>query len=430
MKRLFCHLLILLPLIATAVGTRRAASAQSPAQSPIATTTPIGEEQSRQRILQLQKLMQHYKPHFAREFEYFADCDIILLTDSTDWQGLIALDGRVLLPPKYIIYRQIVDEQPLPYFLVLREDSLGLMDVVGTRRAASTESPADKEIRWVLPMEYNREFNDCLAGCYAPYLHHWLEDHPSTLHFSLSTHNSPLPTSTSINGPYEYLKPLTEDLFFFSTGNPGDRGDYIFGYVDRYGNTTATPAQLATMEKWLSGVIEYDVDPIIVTDLVPLSTSHSPFSTYLCLSDTHTVGYLLLPKEDSASMALFNRSVSEDPWGNSVGISSKRYVASLVDVQEAETLLVELMKDDILPRFGRYRRYIGNPDNYRKYERFYGFYYNELDERCVYIKMDLDKTPVEFVGFGIMWDACDAVVYLNLDTRQVIRADASSCQSY
>ena len=131
-------------------------------------------------------------------------------------------------------------------------------------------------------------------------------------------------------------------------------------------------------------------------------------------------------------MALFNKSVSEDLWGKPVGISPKRYAATLTDVQQAEALLAELMKDDILPLFERRRRYIGNPDNYTKYFRTYGFYYNEKGERCVYVVMDLERFPSRHVGFSRMWDACDAVVYLNLnlDTRKVIRAYQSSCQSY
>ena len=384
----------------------------------------LSKEQSGERIGQLQRLLQQYKPHYPREFEFHADCNLAVFTDSTDWQGIVALDGTVLLPPQYVVYRQIVDSCPTPYFLVLNKDKMGLLD---------------KEMRWVLSMEDNHDFNDCLAGCYTPYLHHWLEEnnarleHPLDLdaYVKLSTLHSPLST---IDGPYEELHPVADDLFFFYTGNPGDRSDQIFGYVDIYGNTTATPSQLATMEKWKSGVIEYDVEPISVTDVVPFEDAKSRYAiVFTCLSDTHRVGYLLVPKEDSASLALFSSRVSEDLWGKPVGISTKRYAATLTDVQQAETLLAELMKDDILPCFGRWRRYIGNPDNYTKYGRTYGFYYNEQGERCVYIQMDLGSfLNRRQIAFSRMWDACDAVVFinLNLDTQQVIRAYASSCQSY
>lgn len=395
---------------------------------------PLGvlgqEAQSRHRIHQLQWLLQQYDIHRIRDFEFYPDCNLAVITDSTDWQRLVALDGTEQLPRKYIFYRQIVDGRYSPYFLVLSEDKMGLIDT---------------GMQWVVPMECEHD-GTCTAGCYAPYMHHWLEEgHPCLksvkrrlrkldkegwMPVEKPQDSVSLPP---ISGPYEGLVPITDDLFEFFTGNPGDRGDHIFGYVDLYGNTTATPSQLVTMEKWLSGVIEYDVEPISVTAVAPFEDAKSSYATvYSCMSDTHTIGYLLVPWDDSASMALFNKSVSEDLWGTPVGVSPKRYAATLTDVQQAEVLLAELMKDDILPLFERRRRYIGNPDNYTKYFRTYGFYYNEEGERCVYVEMDLERWPSRYAGFSRMWDACDAVVYinLNLDTRKVIRAYQSSCQSY
>ncbi len=394
---------------------------------------PLGvlgqEAQSRHRIHQLQWLLQQYDIHRSGDFEFYPDCNLAVITDSTDWQRLVALDGTELLSRKYIFYRQIVDGRYSPYFLVLSEDEMGLIDTV----------------QWVVPMECKHD-GTCTAGCYAPDMHHWLEEgHPCLksvkrrlrkldkegwMPVEKPQDSASLP---AISGPYESLIPVTDDLFEFFTSNPGDRGDHIFGYVDLYGNTTATPSQLATMEKWISGVIEYDVEPISVTAVTPLEDVKSSYATvFSCLSDTHTIGYLLVPWEDSASMALFNKSVSEDLWGKPVGISPKRYAATLTDVQQAEALLIELMKDDILPLFGRRRRYIGNPDNYRRYCRTYGFYYNEEGERCVYVEMGLLRWPSQYAGFSSMWDACDTEVYinLNLDTRKVIRAYQSSCQSY
>ena len=391
----------------------------------------LGQEaQSRQRIDQLQRLMQQYSIHRMRDFVFYPDCNLVVITDSTDWQRLVALDGTELLSRKYIFYRQIVDERYSPYFLVLSENKMGLIDT---------------GMQWVVSMEYEHD-GTCTAGCYAPYMHHWLEEGHSCLksfkrclrkldkkRWMPVEKPQESASQLAIKGPYESLIPITNDLFQFITGNPGDRGNHIFGYVDIYGNTTATPSQLATMEKWLSGVIEYDVEPISVTDVVPFEDAKSSYTTvYSCLSDTHTIGYLLVPWEDSASMALFNKSVSEDLWGMPVGFSPKRYVANLTDIQQAETLLAELMKDDILPLFGRRRRYIGNPDNYTKYFRTYGFYYNEKGERCVHVEMEFGSWPSRHGGFSRMWDACDEVVYLNLnlDTRKVIRAYPSSCQSY
>lgn len=410
MKRIINIVLLLLPFMAMGQG--------------------LSEAQSRQRINQLQQLLQHYDIHRVSNFVFYPDCNLAVVTDSTDWQALVALDGTELLPPKYIFYRQIVDERYSPYFLVLSENKMGLIDTGA---------------QWVVPMECEHD-GTCTAGCYAPFMHHWLEEGQSCLR-SFKRRLRKLDkegwmpverpedsaSRPAISGPYESLVPIADDLFEFFTGNPGDRGNHIFGYVDLYGNTTATPSQLATMEKWLSGVIEYDVEPISVTAVVPFEDAKSSYATvYSCLSDTQTIGYLLVSWEDSASMALFNKSVSEDLWGKPVGVSPKRYAATLADVQQAEALLAGLMKDDILPLFGRRRRYIGNPDNYRRYCRTYGFYYNEEEERCVYVVMALGSWPSRHVGFSRMWDACDAVVYLNLnlDTRKVIRAYQSSCQSY
>ncbi|MBQ6741966.1 MAG: hypothetical protein IJR04_05190 [Bacteroidales bacterium] len=389
------------------------------------------EGESRHRIGQLQQLLQQYDIHRVCDFQFYPDCNLAIITDSTYWQVLVALDGKELLPDKYIFYRQIVGERYSPYFLVLSKEKMGLIDT---------------EMRWVVPMEIEHD-GTCTAGCYAPYLHHWLEENHHDLkpfkHGRLhkldksgwmpveKTEDSV--SRMSIKGPYEDLIPIADDLFLFITGDPGDRGNNIFGYVDIYGNTTATPSQLATMEKWLKGEIEYDVEPVSVTGVVSVEEMKSSYATvYSCLSDTHTVGYLLVPWEDSASMALFNKLVSEDLWGKPVGISPKRFVATLTDVQQAEALLAELMKDEILPLFERRRRYIGNPDNYTKYFRTYGFYFNEEAERCVFIEMDLEKWPSQYAGFSRMWDACDYTVYinLNLDTRKVIRAYQSSCQSY
>lgn len=181
------------------------------------------------------------------------------------------------------------------------------------------------------------------------------------------------------------------------------------------------------------GVSAQSITPIKITNIVPNENSKSSYATvYTCVNDTHTVGYLLIPNEDESSMEIFNRSVSEDHWEKAVGISPKRYTPDLIDVQQAEVLLAELMIDGIIPKMGRWNRYIGNPTNYTKYFRTYGFYLNADGERCVYIVMDLDPPFPGHAGFSRMWDGCDAVVYinLNLEKREVIRAYPSTCQSY
>jgi hypothetical protein len=181
------------------------------------------------------------------------------------------------------------------------------------------------------------------------------------------------------------------------------------------------------------GASAQSITPIKITNIVPNENSKSSYATvYTCVNDTHTVGYLLIPHKDESSMEIFNRSVSEDHWEKAVGISPKRYTPDLIDVQQAEVLLAELMIDGIIPKMGRWNRYIGNPTNYTKYFRTYGFYLNADGERCVYIVMDLDPPFPGHAGFSRMWDGCDAVVYinLNLEKREVIRAYPSTCQDY
>ncbi len=181
------------------------------------------------------------------------------------------------------------------------------------------------------------------------------------------------------------------------------------------------------------GVAAQGITPIKITDILPDENFKSSYATvYTCVNDTHIVGHLLIPYDDESSMEKFNRDVSEDLWKKAVGISPKRYFPDLNDVQQAEVLLAEVMVDGIIPKMRRWNRYIGNPANYIKYFRTYGFYLNEYGERCVYIVLSLIPPRPSHAGFLIMWDACDGVVYINLnmEKREVIRAYPSSCQSY
>ena len=216
--------------------------------------------------------------------------------------------------------------------------------------------------------------------------------------------------------------------------------EYIInGQYHRYINYSGiAPPQLETLLKLLRRLYKRKLPhftPIQVTSIVPNKDFEKSYAAvWSCMSDTVTIGYLFVPKEDELSTKLFNRSVTEDLWGDSVGISPKRFVPNLVDVQQAESVLAEVMRDGVLPKMGPYYRNIGNPDNYTKYERTYGFYYNEKEEKCVYIQMELSDPsfPRFYVGFSNLWDGCDTEVYinLNLEKHEVIRAYPSTCQSY
>lgn len=213
----------------------------------------------------------------------------------------------------------------------------------------------------------------------------------------------------------------------------------VNGHYYRYKTSSgAVPPQLESLINLLGRIYKRSlpsITPIQVTSIVPEKEFDCSYATvYTCKNDTLTIGYLLIPKEDENSMQIFNRSVSEDLWNEAVGISQKRFVPDLSDVQQAESVLAEVMRDGGLPKMGRYNRNIGNLDNYTKYERTYGFYYNENEEKCVYIQMELSDPsfPRFYVGFGKFWDGCDDDVYinLNLEKHEVIRAYPSTCQSY
>lgn len=215
--------------------------------------------------------------------------------------------------------------------------------------------------------------------------------------------------------------------------------EYIInGKYHRYTTSSgAIPPQLKAIMGLLWNIYKRKLPnfiPIQISSIVPNKEFGCSIATvFSCMSDTVTVGYLLVPKEDEHSMQIFNRSVSVDLWDEAVGISQKRFVPDLSDVQQAESVLAEVMRDGVLPKMGRYNRNIGNLNNYTKYERTYGFYYNEKEEKCVYIQMELlGSFPRFFVGFMVFWDGCDYDVYinLNLEKHEVIRAYPSTCQGY
>ncbi|MBO6023994.1 MAG: hypothetical protein J6P83_03975 [Bacteroidales bacterium] len=215
--------------------------------------------------------------------------------------------------------------------------------------------------------------------------------------------------------------------------------EYIInGHYHHYINYSGiAPPQLENLMELMRRIYKRKLPsfiPIQVTSIVPNNEFQCSFATvYSCLRDTLTIGYLLVPKEDESSMESFNKSVSKDLWGDAVGVSPKRYVPDLVDVQQAESVLAEVMRDGVLPQMGPYYRNIGNLENYTKYERTYGFYYNEKEEKCVYIQMELlEPFPRLSVGFMKFWDSCDYNVYinLNLEKHEVIRAYPSTCQGY
>lgn len=424
-NRIICVAFLLLPFVSLGQSTR------------------LTEKQSKQCLERLAKLNRQYEAVLplgegdlvlvGKDIETDEDIQIINygIVDGkgkevvpiryNDWYRV---DGKYIAmldytPDNYIMY-DIYDRQGHLVAHYQRVDEMGLYygvrDIHISYLAVAKDSlwgVVDSNFNTVLPFRYK-------DARYLGYNYVRVEDadgKPSYIDLS---------GNVVVSGPYEELTPLTENIFSFWTGNPYAKGS-IFGYVDLYGNTTASEAEMEQMRMWMKR--DYQVEALRITNVVPHTEAEKSYATvHVCLNDSDTVGFLLISREDSASMALFSNCVSSDLWGKTVGISPKRYDAGLADIQLAEEILPEVMKTEVLPKMGRWKRYIGNPDNYTKYYRTYGFYYNEEGERCVYIQLDLDK----YVGFSRMWDACDAVVYLNLnlDTRKVIRAYQSSCQSY
>lgn len=107
----------------------------------MAQSSKITEAQSKQRIEKLAKLIQQYDSRFDY-FNFIPDCDFVIFTNGEDnRQGIVDIDGKVLLPCNYYIFRQ----HGTSLFLVLNDSLMGLVD---------------KDMRWAVPMEYDHHI-DC-----------------------------------------------------------------------------------------------------------------------------------------------------------------------------------------------------------------------------------------------------------------------------
>lgn len=130
MKRTLAIAVLLLPLLAAGQ------------------TTNLTPSQSRQHLAKLVPLLQQYDARY----DYFyrvPDCDFVIITQDYR-QGIVDLEGKVLLPFEYNIYRQ----RGTSLFLVVGDDKLGLVD---------------RHMRWVVPMEYEHhiECQECMdMGAY------------------------------------------------------------------------------------------------------------------------------------------------------------------------------------------------------------------------------------------------------------------------
>ena len=128
MKLIIALAMVILPLLAVGQNTKLTA------------------QQSAERIAQLKKIVQQYDTRYDDEFILYVDCGLAIFTDTNNRQGIINLEGRVLLPAQYHIYRQYIDQKATSFFLVVSDDRMGLID---------------QNMRWILPMEYEHEI-DCL----------------------------------------------------------------------------------------------------------------------------------------------------------------------------------------------------------------------------------------------------------------------------
>ena len=54
-----------------------------------------------------------------------------------------------------------------------------------------------------------------------------------------------------VSGPYELVEMVGDGLFKFYTGSPDTSDELIVVYIDIYGNTTATKAQIDKMTAWM-----------------------------------------------------------------------------------------------------------------------------------------------------------------------------------
>lgn len=123
MRPLFAIALLILPLLA------------------VCQNSDLTESQSRARIDKLAKLVNKYDARYEN-FNFYPDCNFAIFTDSNNLQGIVDIDGNVLLPCEYHIFQQ----HGTSLFLVVSDTSVGLID---------------KDFHWRLPMEYVRTV-DCL----------------------------------------------------------------------------------------------------------------------------------------------------------------------------------------------------------------------------------------------------------------------------
>ena len=80
MKRIIALAMVILPLLAVGQNTKLTA------------------QQSAERIAQLKKIVQQYDTRYNTDFMLYVDCGLAIFTDTNYRQGIINLDGKVLLP--------------------------------------------------------------------------------------------------------------------------------------------------------------------------------------------------------------------------------------------------------------------------------------------------------------------------------------------
>lgn len=98
-------------------------------------------DSNKQRISQLAKLIQQYDARYD-QFNYIADGNFVIVSDSNMQQGIVDISGKIFLPIKY----RIIPQAGTSLFLVVSDTKMGLLN---------------KHKKWVLPMKYDRT-TDCL----------------------------------------------------------------------------------------------------------------------------------------------------------------------------------------------------------------------------------------------------------------------------
>ncbi|MBO4646257.1 MAG: WG repeat-containing protein [Bacteroidales bacterium] len=295
MKRIIALAMVMLPLLAVGQNTNLTA------------------QQSAKRIAQLSKIMQQYDTRYTTDFELHIDCGLAIFSNDDYQQGIIDLNGKILLPAQYHIYRQYIDQKATSFFLVVSDDKMGLID---------------KNMRWVLPMEYDHEI-DCLE-CLNMYS--WFSHGYSCMH--KNGKYGAVDTAGRAIIPFKFDRGFGIDmehrmLRFSDYDEDGSINEWITDYE---GNLLIGPYE--SIQNFSEGLASFWVNDkmgfldlkgrVVVPNRYDCCGGYGFHNGYAMVKENNT--YMLIDKKGNIAHTLTNLSkfnIDDWLWDNSVFIISK-----------------------------------------------------------------------------------------------------------